>query len=42
MERLTRLRWVQQGKIQSYMLYFVVVLLAAFAWLAVRQWVVHE
>jgi hydrogenase-4 component B len=42
MQRLTLLRWVQQGKIQSYMLYFVVILLAAFAWLAIREWVVHE
>jgi formate hydrogenlyase subunit 3/multisubunit Na+/H+ antiporter MnhD subunit len=42
MERLARLRWVQQGKIQNYMLYFVVILFVAFAWLAVRQWVVHE
>ena len=36
--RFARLRWLQQGKIQFYMLYFVVVLLVAFAWLGIRQW----
>ena len=42
MGHFTRLRWVQQGKIQYYMLYFVVTLVVAFAWLAIRQWIIHE
>jgi len=42
MGHFMRYRWVQQGKIQYYMLYFVVMLLAAFAWLVIRQWVLHE
>ena len=42
MGHITRLRWVQQGKIQVYMIYFVVVLLVAFAWLGIRQWIIHE
>ncbi len=36
--RFSRLRWLQQGKIQVYMMYFVVVLLLAFAWQVIRQW----
>lgn len=39
---IARLRWVQQGKIQVYMIYFVVVLVAAFAWFGIRRWVMHE
>ena len=42
MNRITRLRWVQQGRVEFYMFYFVVTLLAAFAWLAVRQWIWNE
>ena len=42
MGQFMRYRWVQQGKIQYYMLYFVVTLLAGFTWLAIRQWVFHE
>lgn len=38
----SRLRWLQQGKIQVYMMYFVVVLLLAFAWQVVRQWLSYE
>ncbi len=37
-----RLRWLQQGKIQFYMMYFVVVLLLAFAWQVIRQWLNYE
>jgi NADH:ubiquinone oxidoreductase subunit 5 (subunit L)/multisubunit Na+/H+ antiporter MnhA subunit len=37
-----RMRWLQQGKIQFYMLYFVVVLLFAFAWQVVRHWLHYE
>lgn len=40
--RLLRLRWLQQGKIQYYMVYFVVILFAAFAWLVLRRWIIHE
>lgn len=40
--RFARLRWLQQGKIQVYMMYFVVVLLLAFAWQVVRQWLNYE
>ena len=40
--RFARLRWLQQGKIQFYMMYFVVVLLLAFAWQVVRQWLNYE
>lgn len=40
--RFARLRWLQQGKIQYYMMYFVVVLLLAFAWQVIRQWVNYE
>jgi len=40
--RFARLRWLQQGKIQIYMMYFVVVLLLAFAWQVVRQWLNYE
>lgn len=36
--RFSRLRWLQQGKLHVYLLYFVIVLLAAFAWLALRRW----
>ncbi len=36
-ERLAQLRWVQQGKIHYYLLYFVVVLVLAFGWLVLRQ-----
>lgn len=42
MDRLSRLRWLQQGRIQVYMIYFVVVLLVAFAWLGIRPWIIHE
>lgn len=42
MSRITRLRWMQQGNVNFYMLYFVVILLAAFGWMAVRHWIVHE
>lgn len=42
MNRLVRFRWMQQGKIQYYMMYFVVVLLTAFAWLAVWKWILHD
>ncbi len=37
--RFARLRWLQQGKLHIYLLYFVVVLLLAFAWLVVRKWI---
>jgi hydrogenase-4 component B len=40
--RFARLRWLQQGKIQVYMMYFVVVLLLAFAWQVVRSWLNYE
>lgn len=40
-ESFLRLRWVQQGKVHYYMMYFVVVLVLAFAWLAIRRWVLH-
>lgn len=36
--RFARLRWLQQGKIQFYMMYFVVALLLAFAWQFIRIW----
>lgn len=36
--RFSRLRWVQQGKLHYYMMYFVVILLAGFAWLFLRRW----
>lgn len=42
MGRLTRLRWMQQGNIQYYMMYFVVILLVAFAWFVLRRWIIHE
>lgn len=38
----TRLRWLQKGQIQFYMMYFVVALVAAFAWFVLRRWVMHE
>lgn len=41
-EHFTRLRWVQQGKLHCYLVYFVVTLVVAFAWMAVRRWVIHE
>ena len=37
-ERCAELRWVQQGKMHYYLLYFVVVLVVALAWVVVRQW----
>lgn len=37
-ERFAQLRWVQQGKIHYYLLYFVVVLVLAFAWIVFRGW----
>jgi hypothetical protein len=36
--RFSQLRWLQQGRTQVYMMYFVVILLLAFAWQGVRQW----
>jgi len=39
--RFARLRWMQQGRIQFYMMYFVVALLFAFAWQFIRLWVNH-
>lgn len=42
MNRLMRFRWMQQGRIQYYMMYFVVVLFAAFIWLAIWRWIIHE
>ena len=39
-ERFARLRWLQQGKLHVYLLYFVVVLILAFAWIAARKWIV--
>lgn len=39
-ERCARLRWVQQGKLHYYMFYFVVVLVLAFAWIEIRNWIV--
>jgi NADH:ubiquinone oxidoreductase subunit 5 (subunit L)/multisubunit Na+/H+ antiporter MnhA subunit len=41
-ERLRSLRWVQQGKLHCYMVYFVVTLVAGFIWLAIRHWVMHD
>jgi hypothetical protein len=38
-ERFAQLRWVQQGKIHYYLLYFVVVLVLALAWVVFRRWV---
>lgn len=38
-DRCARLRWVQQGKLHYYMFYFVVVLVLAFAWIAMRNWI---
>jgi NADH:ubiquinone oxidoreductase subunit 5 (subunit L)/multisubunit Na+/H+ antiporter MnhA subunit len=35
-ERFARLRWLQQGKIHYYLLYFVVVLVLAFGWVVLR------
>lgn len=40
--RFAQLRWLQQGKIQFYMMYFIVVLLLAFAWQVIRQWLHYE
>ena len=37
-ERFARLRWVQQGKLHYYLLYFVVVLVLAFGWIVLRGW----
>lgn len=37
--RFARLRWLQQGRIHIYLLYFVVVLLLAFGWVVLRRWV---
>jgi NADH:ubiquinone oxidoreductase subunit 5 (subunit L)/multisubunit Na+/H+ antiporter MnhA subunit len=39
-ERLARLRWVQRGKVHGYLIYIFVVVVASFAWLSVRGWVV--
>ena len=36
--RFIRLHWVQMGNIHYYMIYFVVMLLALFAWLVIRGW----
>jgi formate hydrogenlyase subunit 3/multisubunit Na+/H+ antiporter MnhD subunit len=36
--RFSRLRWVQQGKIHLYVIYILVVLVAALAWVSVRAW----
>jgi NADH:ubiquinone oxidoreductase subunit 5 (subunit L)/multisubunit Na+/H+ antiporter MnhA subunit len=38
-ERFAQLRWVQQGKLHYYLLYFVVVLVVALAWVVFRGWV---
>lgn len=40
--RFASLRWLQQGKIQFYMIYFVVILLLAFSWQVIRQWLNYE
>ena len=40
-DNFLRLRWVQQGNVHYYMMYFVVTLVAAFAWMAIRGWVMH-
>lgn len=37
--RFARLRWLQQGKLHIYLLYFVIVLIVAFAWLVLRRWI---
>ncbi len=37
-DRFARLRWVQQGKMHIYVLYFVVMLVVAFAWVVLRRW----
>ena len=37
--RFAQLRWVQQGKIHYYLMYFVVVLVLALAWVVFRGWV---
>jgi formate hydrogenlyase subunit 3/multisubunit Na+/H+ antiporter MnhD subunit len=41
-DRLTRWHWMQQGKLHVYMVYFVVTLVAGFAWMAIRHWVMHD
>jgi hydrogenase-4 component B len=36
--RMTRLHWIQQGILHVYFLYIFVVVVIAFAWLALRAW----
>jgi hypothetical protein len=38
-ERFARLRWFQQGKIHVYLLYILLVLVLAFGWVSLREWV---
>jgi hypothetical protein len=37
-ERFAWLRWLQQGHIHLYLLYFLVVLVLAFGWVSLRAW----
>ncbi len=37
-DRFARLHWLQRGKIQIYLLYFLVVLVLAFGWVSLREW----
>jgi formate hydrogenlyase subunit 3/multisubunit Na+/H+ antiporter MnhD subunit len=38
-ERFARLRWVQQGKVHFYIVYFLVVIVISFVWISVRAWI---
>ena len=37
-DRFARLRWLQQGILHVYILYILVVLILAFAWVSLRVW----
>ena len=37
--RLTRLRWLQQGILHLYILYILVVVVAALTWMSLRAWI---
>jgi hypothetical protein len=36
--RFSQLRWLQQGVLHAYVLYILVVLLAALGWMSARNW----
>ena len=38
-DRFTRLRWLQQGLLHVYLLYILVVVVAALAWMSLRAWI---